>query len=138
MKKKTKKGKPEASGPGPGPYLMKIGKGERLYKFYFFRPIAGQDRHFEYRIMTKEKTDGMLEMVSYNFKIVSGVPVKSGVMRVPEISKDQLESIVQNMVRRTNTDPDEFEELDLSRFSDIDAQIEFLRAQDRADSMYIT
>ena len=138
MKKKSKKKKSKAPGPRAGPYLMKIGKGERLYKCYFFRPIAGQDRHFEYRIMTKEKSNGMLEMVTYNFKIVSGLPVKSGVMRVPELSKDQLESIVQNMVRKTNTDPDEFEELDLSRFSDIEEQIEFLKTHDRADSMYIS
>jgi hypothetical protein len=117
---------------------MKVEKGERLYKFYFFRPVAGQDRRFEYRIMTKERTNGMLELVSYNFKVVSGIPAKSGVMRVAELSKGQLESIVENMVKRTNTVPDEFEELDLSRFSDIDEQIEFLKAQDRADTMYMT
>jgi hypothetical protein len=119
------------------PYIMKVGKGERLYKFYFFRPVAGRDQHFEYRMLTKEKANGMLEMVSYSFKIVDGLPVKRGIMRVPEVSKDQLEGVVQNMVRRTNTEPDEFEELDLSGFSTIDEQIEFLKKQDRADSMYI-
>jgi polyhydroxyalkanoate synthesis regulator phasin len=138
MKKRTKKKNLKAADTREDPYLMRIGKGERLYKFYFFRPIAGQDRHFEYRIMTKEKTNGMLEMVSYNFKIVRGQPVKSGVMRAPELSKDQLESIVQNMVKKTNTEPDEFEELDLSRFSNIEEQIEFMKRQDRADSMTIS
>jgi polyhydroxyalkanoate synthesis regulator phasin len=59
-------------------------------------------------------------------------------MRAPELSKDQLESIVQNMVKKTNTDPDEFEELDLSRFSNIEEQIEFMKRQDRADSMTIS
>ena len=33
---------------------------------------------------------------------------------------------------------DEFEELDLSGFSSIDEQIEFLKGHDRVDSMYIT
>lgn len=108
-----------------------------MYKFYYFRPMAGRSEHFEYRILTKEKTNGMLEMVSYNFKIVSGVPQKSSVTRVPEISKDQLEDIVQNVVRKTNTGPDEFEELDLSMFSTIDEQLEFLKQQDRVDTMYI-
>lgn len=42
--------------------------------------------HFEYRILTKQKTDGILEMVSYNFKIENGVPKKSSIMKVPEIS----------------------------------------------------
>ncbi|MBU4184865.1 MAG: hypothetical protein KKC23_01430, partial [Proteobacteria bacterium] len=84
-----------------------------------------------------EKTNGMFEMVSYNFKIVSGVPQKSSVTRVPEISKSQLEDIIQNVVIKTNTSPDEFEELDLSIFSTIDKQLEFLKQQDRVDTMYI-
>jgi hypothetical protein len=79
----------------------------------------------------------MLEMVSYNFKIISSVPQKSSITRVPEISKEQLEPIVQNVVKKTNTSPDEFEELDLSRFAMIDAQLEFLKQQDRVDTMYI-
>ena len=41
-------------------------------------------------------------------------------------------------MRKTNTSPDEFEELDLSGFSTIDEQIEFLKRQDRVDTMYIT
>ena len=79
----------------------------------------------------------MLEMVSYNFKIVNGVPQKSSVARVPKISRDQLEDIIQNVVRKTNTGPDEFEELDLSDFLTIDEQLEFLKQQDRVDTMYI-
>ena len=79
----------------------------------------------------------MFEMVSYNFKIVSGIPQKNSVTRVPEISKDQLDYIIQNVVRKTNTGPDEFEELDLSMFSTIDEQLEFLKQQDRVDTMYI-
>ena len=118
-------------------FLLRIKKGERLHKFYYFRPMAGRHYHFEYRILTKEKTNGMLEMVSYHFKIVSGVPEKSSVTRVPEISKDQLDNIVQNVVRKTNTGSDEFEERDLSEFSTIDEQLEFLKHQDRVDTMYI-
>ena len=116
---------------------MRIQRGERLYKFYYFRPVALRQTQFEYRIMTKEKKNGLLEMVSYNYKVVDGVPQKSSVTRVPEISKEQLEPIVQNVVRRTNTAPDEFEELDLSGFPTIDDQLEFLKNQDRVDTNYI-
>ena len=137
MKKRTKNVKRKKSPSKYDNYLMRIGKGERLYKFYYFRPIAGRSKHFEYRILTKEKAKGMLEMVSYNFKIVNGIPQKSSVTRVPKISKDQLEDIVQNVVRKTNTSPDEFEELDLSDFPTIDEQLEFLKQQDRVDTMYI-
>lgn len=118
-------------------YLIRIEKGERLYKFYYFRPMAGRSHHFEYRVLTKEKTNGMLEMVSYNFKIVNNVPEKSSVVRVREISKEQLEDIIKNVRRKTNTNSDEFEELNLSEFATIDEQLEFLRDQDRVDTMYI-
>jgi hypothetical protein len=110
MKKTPKKAKSKKPLPKHDQYLMRIGKGERLYKFYYFRPMAGRRENFEYRILTKEKTDGMLEMVSYNFKIVSGVPQKA---------------------------PHEFEELDLSGFTTIDEQLEFLKQQDKVDTMYI-
>jgi len=137
MKKTPKKAKSKKSHAEHDQYLIRISKGERLYKFYYFRPMAGRRENFEYRILTKEKTDGMLEIVSYNFKIVSGVPQKSSITRAPEVPKEQLDGIVQNMVRKTNTSPDEFEELDLSSFSTIDEQIEFLKQQDRVDTMYI-
>ena len=135
--KKEKSVKSKKSRSEHDQYLIRIEKGERLYKFYYFRPMAGRSEHFEYRILTKEKANGMLEMVSYNFKIANGVPQKSSVTRVPKVSRDQLEDIVQNVARKTNTGPDEFEELDLSEFSTIDEQIEFLKQQDRVDTMYI-
>ncbi|MBW2005723.1 MAG: hypothetical protein JRI72_14205 [Deltaproteobacteria bacterium] len=137
MKKRLKNVRSKKPHPEYDQYLLRIRKGERLYKFYYFRPIAGRSEHFEYRILTKEKASGILEMVSYNFKIVGGVPQKTAITRVSEISKEQLEPIVQNVRRKTNTSPDEFEELDLSTFATIDAQIEFLKKQDRVDTMYI-
>jgi hypothetical protein len=100
--------------------------------------MAGRHYHFEYRILTKEKINGTLEMVSYNFKIENGDQKKSSVTRVPKVSKAELDQIVQNVIRKTNTEPDEFEELDLSEFSSIDEQIEFLKSRDRIDTMYIT
>jgi hypothetical protein len=137
MKKRRKNVRPKKSHPEQDHFLIRIKQGERLYKFYYFRPMAGRHYHFEYRILTKEKINGMLEMVSYNFKIENGVPQKSSVTRVPKISKEQLDETVQNVMRKTNTSPDEFEELDLSRFSTIDEQIEFLKRQDRVDTMYV-
>ena len=138
MTKRRKNVRPKKPHPEQDHFLMRIKKGERLYKFYYFRPMAGRHYHFEYRILSKEKINGKLEMVSYNFKIENGVPKKSSITRVPKISKEQLDQIVQNVTRKTNTDTDEFEELDLSEFSSIDAQIEFLKRYDRVDSMYIT
>jgi hypothetical protein len=138
MNKRRKNVRPEKSNSEQDSFLMRIKQGERLYKFYYFRPMAGRQYHFEYRILTKEKITGTLEMVSYNFKIENGVSQKSSITRVPKISKEQLDQIVQNVTRKTNTDTDEFEELDLSKFSSIDEQIEFLKSQDRIDTMYVT
>ena len=138
MKKRRKNVRPQKSHSEQDHFLMRIKKGERLYKFYYFRPMAGRHYHFEYRILTKEKINGKLEMVSYNFKIENGVPKKSSVTRVPKISKEELDQIVQNVIRKTNTESDEFEELDLTEFSSIDEQIEFLKRRDRVDTMYIT
>jgi len=138
MKKQRKNKRYKKSHPEQDHFLMRIKQGERLYKFYYFRPIAGRHYHFEYRILTKEKMNGTLEMVSYNFKIENGEPQKSSITKVSKISKEQLDQIVQNVVRKTNTDSDEFEEVDLSKFSSIDEQIEFLKCRDRIDTMYIT
>ena len=137
MKKRRKDIRSKRSLPEQDHFLMRLKKGERLYKFYYFRPVAGRHYHFEYRILTKETINGMLEMVSYNFKIENGAPKKTSITRVSKISKEQLEEIVQNVMRKTNTGPDEFEELDLSRFSTIDEQIEFLKRRDRVDTMYV-
>jgi len=137
IKKLRKNTRPKKSHSENDPYLIRIKKGERLYKFYYFRPMAGRHYHFEYRILTKEKINGMLEMVSYNYKIENGVPQKGSITKVPKISKEQLEEIVQNVRMKTNTGPDEFEELDLSGFSTIDEQIEFLKRRNRVDTMYI-
>ena len=137
MKKRSKRAKAKKSQSEHDPYLLRIGHGERLYKFYYFRPVAGLQYHFEYRILTKEKKNGMLEMVSYNFKIENGIPQKTAITRVPEIEREQMDSIVQNVMIKTNTSPAEFEELDLSMFSTIDEQLEFLKQQDRVDTMYL-
>jgi len=138
MTKKRKKLKAPKLPPGQDQFLMRIKKGERFYKFYYFRPMAGRHYHFEYRILSKEKIIGMLEMVSYNFKIENGVPQKTSITKVSEISKEQLDEIVRNVMLKTNTDPSEFEEVDLSGYSSIDDQIEFLKQRDRIDTMYIT
>jgi len=138
MKKRLKNVRSPKLHPEQDHFLMRIKRGERLYKFYYFRPIAGYQYHFEYRILAKEKNNGMLEMVSYNFKIENGIPRKSAITRVRKISKEQLDQIVENVMRQTNTSPNEFEELDLSEISTINEQIEFLKHQDRIDTMYIT
>ncbi len=138
MKKVSKKSKLEEQKLDYDPYLMRINKGERMYKIYIFRPLAGRENKFEYRVLTKEKTNEMLEMVSYNFKIVNGIPQKSSIMKAPEIPKDNMDKMIQNMMISTNTSQEEFEEIDLSGFKTLEEQIDFLKKKNRVDTMYVT
>ncbi|MDZ7343117.1 MAG: hypothetical protein ONA90_01240 [candidate division KSB1 bacterium] len=117
--------------------LMNLEKGERFYKFFVFRPRAGRHKQFEYRIFTKEKVDGNLALVAYNFKIENGLPIKDHVTEAPDVPKDQLMGIVNGIKRRTHTLPDEFEEIDLSRFKTIEEQTEFLKNSGRAEVSYL-
>jgi len=117
--------------------ILAIEKGERFYKLFFFRPLLGRHKHFEYRIFVKEKADGNLAMASYNFKIENGQPVKSDVLSAPDVPKDALMGIIQGVMRSTNTSPEEFEEVDLSRFATVDEQIEFLKSSGRSDVSYL-
>jgi hypothetical protein len=117
--------------------ILSIEKGERFYKLFFFRPLWGRHNHFEYRIFVKEKADGNLAMASYNFKIENGQPMKGDVLSAPDVPKDALMGIIQGVMRRTNTSPEEFEEIDLSRFATVDEQIEFLNKSGRGDVSYL-
>jgi hypothetical protein len=63
-------------------YYSQLGPAKRISLFYYFRPMAGRNYHFEYRILTKEKINGILEMVSYNFKIENAVLQKNSITKV--------------------------------------------------------
>ncbi|MCF7793579.1 MAG: hypothetical protein K9N09_09420 [Candidatus Cloacimonetes bacterium] len=119
------------------PYLLRLSKDEKLYKIFIFRPKAGADMNFEYRILTKEAQDGTLEMVSYNFKIIDNVPQKTSIMRSKNIQKEQIDDIVFSVKLQTNTSEEEFEEIDLSVFDSIDEQIAFLEKRDKINKEYI-
>lgn len=117
--------------------ILALDQGERFYKFFFFRPRWGRHNHFEYRVFTKEKLDGKLAMAAYNFKIENSQPSKGNVLSAPNVPKEALMSIIQGVMRRTKTSPEEFEELDLSRFATVDEQIEFLKSSGRGDISYL-
>lgn len=119
-------------------FMFKLDDGEKLYKFWFFRPAAGKDINFQYRIMTKEKMNGLLDLVSYNFKIVGGIPQKNSITHAEDITKDKIEDIVQNVMISSKTTAEEFEELDLTHFDNINEQINFLVERDRVTKEYIT
>ncbi len=118
-------------------YMLKINKGEKIYKIFIFRPKAGKEQNFEYRILTKEMKNGLLELVSYNFKIIDNIPQKYSITRASDINKKKIKSIISSVLGMTNTTASEFEEIDLSIFDTIEEQIKFLEKRDRINKEFI-
>ena len=118
-------------------FMLKIIKGEKIFKIFIFKPKAGKEQNFEYRILTKEMKNGLLELVSYNFKIADNIPQKYSITRTSDIDKEKIKSIISNVMGMTNTSEEEFEEIDLSIFDTIDEQIKFIEKRDRINKEYI-
>ena len=118
-------------------YMLRIKEGEKIYKIFIFRPKAGKEQNFEYRILTKEMKNGLLELVSYNYKIIDNIPQKYSITRASDINKKKIKSIISNVLGMTNTTASEFEEIDLSIFDTIEEQIKFLEKRDRINKEYI-
>ena len=118
-------------------YMLRIKEGEKIYKIFIFRPKAGKEQNFEYRILTKEMKNGLLELVSYNYKIIDNIPQKYSITRASDINKKKIKSIISNVLGMTNTTTSEFEEIDLSIFDTIEEQIKFLEKRDRINKEYI-
>ena len=108
--------------------LLHVAQGERLYKLYFFRPTWGYRERFEHRVLTKQRTNGTLEMISYTCWISpAGQPERSNVLRVPEMTIQALDHIISGILAHTHTAPEEFEEIDLTCFETLDEQLDYLK-----------
>jgi len=104
--------------------LMRLAPGERFFKFYILtEPGAPPNQRIEHRILTKEHADGSLEMISYNAWIANGHSEKRDVIRVPSLSKEMLDRIVQRLRQEGQVPPESFREIDLSRFPTVEEQL---------------
>ncbi len=110
--------------------LLRMRPGEKLYRLYFFRPAAGRHVHLEHRVLAKQREDGLLEMISYTVQLSpEGRLERSNVLRVPEISPEDLERVVDRILEETHTNPEnpgEFEEIDLTYFDTLEEQLDYL------------
>jgi len=104
--------------------LMHLGPGERFFKFYILtEPGASPRQRIEHRILTKEHADGSLEMISYNAWVANGHSEKRDVIRVPSLSKEMFDRIVQRLRREGEVPPESFREIDLSRYETVEDQV---------------
>lgn len=112
--------------PENDPFLMRLQDGEKLYKIFIFRPSEVKEDNFEHRILTKEVENGLLELVSYNFKLINNKPQKYDITRATKITKEKIKEIISKMKQMTQSKDDELEKIDLSDFDTLTEQIDFL------------
>jgi hypothetical protein len=106
---------------------MHLEPGERFFKFYILTDSAARaGQRVEHRIVSKEHADGSLEMVSYNAWIADGHSEKSGVIRVPSLSKALFEQLVERVRTKSGLPPDSFREIDLSKCDTVESQLRLL------------
>jgi hypothetical protein len=101
---------------------------ERLWKLFIFRPASGRANRLEHRIYSKLKPDGRLALVTFAVHTPPGKPsARSGIARVPELTDETLQRIIDSIRRETHIAPEEYEEIDLSHLGSLKEQVEYLR-----------
>jgi hypothetical protein len=114
-----------------GDNLLELAPGERLWKLFCIRPVAGRATGLQHRIYTKAKPNGHLGLVT--FAVHSPVPGKqfrSGIARVADLLPEALDRIIRAILEQTHTRPEEYTEIDLSEMRSLDEQMVYL--SDRA------
>ena len=121
-----------------GGAIMKIDKGEKMYKVYRIIPKKYPGYHFEYRFLTKGKKDGNLEVAAYNYKVVNGMIEKGEIMRSQNLPKKAMDGIVNGILKRTEkVSPSYLDVVDLTKYRTLEEQIQKMVELDKVDTQYI-
>lgn len=121
-----------------GEPIMRLDKGEKMYKIFRFIPKQKQDNYFEYRILTKLKKDGNLAMASYSYKVIKGQIYKGNVMRSDSVPPKKMDSIVKGMLKTVNRQlPSSLEIIDLTKYKTIEEQVQQLVDLDKVHTQYM-
>lgn len=119
--------------------LLDLQPGERLWKLYCFR-TAGHATGLRHRIYTKRKTNGRLTLVTFAVHNppdanngANGHPiskaVRSGIARVPDLTVEDLDRIINAIRRQVQAAAETCEEIDLTQFATLQEQIAWLEEQ---------
>ena len=121
-----------------GGAIMKIDKGEKMYKVYRIIPKKYPGYHFEYRVLTKGKKDGNLEVAAYNYKVVNGMIEKGEIMRSQNVPKKAMDGIVNGILKQTEkVSPSYLDVVDLTKYKTLEEQIQKMVELDKVDTQYI-
>ena len=121
-----------------GGAIMKIDKGEKMYKVYRIIPKKYPGYHFEYRVLTKVKKDGKLKVAAYNYKVVNGMIEKGEIMRSQNVPKKAMDGIVNGILKQTEkVSPSYLDVVDLTKYKTLEEQIQKMVELDKVDTQYI-
>ena len=121
-----------------GDAIMKIDKGKNMYKIYRIFPKKYPGYHFEYRVLTKVKKDGNLEVAAYNYKVVNGLIEKGEIMRSENVPIKAMDGIVNGILKQTEkVSPSYLDVVDLTKYKTLDEQIQKMVELDKVDTQYI-
>src|SRR5215510_12602812 len=94
---------------------MRVAPNERLHKiFVIHEPAPKSDgRTREFRVFTKEKDDGTLELLAYQYEFDGTDEHQSNVLRAPAVPREMLINLIRRLVEQTRTDIKQMEVIDL-------------------------
>lgn len=98
--------------------LMRVGRNERLHKIFIIHdraPASSAGEPGEFRVLTKEKPDGSLELLGYHYRFDGENEHQSNVLRAPAVPVTQLLPIIRSLVTQTQTDVQQMQVVDLTK-----------------------
>jgi hypothetical protein len=117
------------------PVLMHVTKKERLHKVFVIHDREQVDGHNrEFRVLTKEKADGTLELLGYNYEFDGMTERQSNVLRAPSVPTAALVPLIRSLVEQTHVDVKQMQAIDLTQFRTRLDQADSLAQHDLLDA----
>ncbi len=99
------------------PVLMHVSRNERLHKVFIIHDTERSNGHTrEFRVLTKEKADGTLELLGYDYEFDGANEHQSNVLRAPSVPPDALVPLIRSLVEKTHVDVKQLQAIDLTQF----------------------
>ena len=121
------------------PVLMHVATNERVHKVFVIHdppPKVNTGESGEFRVITKERADGNLELLGYHYRFDGENEFQTNVLRAPTVPQEKLLPLIRNLVAQTRTDIKQMDVSDLTTFrtrldqADRLAQLDLLDAFD--------
>ena len=99
------------------PVRLRVQHNERVHKVFILHALA-LDRQrglgSDFRVLTKEKSDGNIELLGYAYSFDGTHERQSSVLRAPSVPAAQLITLIRRVVEQTGADIRQMEVMDLT------------------------